>query len=158
MKLEELIQKNVGAFDEEVPAGAWMKIQTRLPRRRKFPIMRYAALLLVCMGMAYYLGKTKAQSEIRDLEKYDAKLVTYASKVQEKKSKLEQLVSSQPDLGETFNKDLTELQNDFNALKAELTTNPNTETIISAMIQNLEWQIELLNQQTQIAEKKVYML
>lgn len=158
MRLEELIQKNRQAFEEEVPAGSWMKIQTRLPRKKTFPFLRYAALLLAFLGIGFWVGRSTSSTELAELEKYDATLATYANKVQEKKVKLETLVSSQPDLEATFEQDLTDLQRDFEALKLQLANNPNREMLIEAMKQNLEWQIELLNQQTKIAEKKVYML
>lgn len=158
MKLEELIHKNRQAFEEEVPAGSWMKIHSQLPKKKTFPYLRYAALLLAFLGIGFWLGKATNSTELGDLEAYDATLITYANKVQEKKVKLETLVSNQPDLEATFAKDLTDLQRDFEELRVQLANNPNRALLIEAMKQNLEWQIELLNQQTKIAEKKVYML
>jgi hypothetical protein len=158
MRLEELIQKNRQAFEEEVPAGSWMKIQTHLPRKKTFPYLRYAAILLAFLGIGFWMGRSTTPSALADLEKYDVTLVTYANKVQEKKGKLETLVSNQPDLEATFENDLKDLQHEFEELRLQLASNPNRELLIQAMKQNLEWQIELLNQQTKIAEKKVYML
>ncbi|MCD8540739.1 MAG: hypothetical protein LRY55_13930 [Leadbetterella sp.] len=156
MKLEEYIQQNKAAFEEEVPPEMWMRIRTKLPYRKtsRNMYLRYAAALLVFLGAGYLIGLKTGSRELSGLESYDAALVTYAHKVDQKKARLETLVSNQPELEETFTKDLTDLQEDFEHLKAQLQSNPNRDAIISAMIRNLEWQIELLNQQTKIAEKR----
>lgn len=158
MKLEEYIRQNRAAFEEEPPQAMWGKIRAQLPRQRTpwSTYIRYAAALLVFLGAGYLIGlKTGNHSnELAELENYDAALMTYAHKVDQKKARLETLVSNQPELEETFTKDLSDLQQDFESLKSQLPNNPNRDAIITAMIQNLEWQIELLNQQTRIAEKR----
>lgn len=156
MKLEDYIRQNKAAFEEEVPQEAWMKIRKQLPRRKTpwATYFRYAAALLIFLGAGYLIGLKTGNNELADLETEDAALVTYANKVDQKKARLETLVSNQPELEETFTKDLSELQEDFEYLKSQLPNNPNREALISAMIRNLEWQIELLNQQTKIAEKR----
>lgn len=157
MKLEEYIRHHKAAFEEDVPPGAWTKIQAQLPRK-KTPwraYIRYAAVLLAFLGAGYLAGLKTGHKAGGDPEIYDnAALVTYAQKVDQKKARLERLVSNQPELEHTFSKDLSDLQQDFEDLKAQLPNNPNREALIQAMIQNLEWQIELLNQQTRIAEKR----
>ena len=156
MKLEEYIQQHRAGFEEEVPQAVWGKIREQLPQR-KTPwntYLRYAAALLVFLGAGYLIGLKTGNKELTELENYDAALVTYAHKVDQKKARLETLVSNQPELEETFSKDLSDLQKDFEYLKSQLPSNPNREAIINAMIQNLEWQIDLLNQQTRIAEKR----
>ncbi|MBX2951861.1 MAG: hypothetical protein KF870_05115 [Leadbetterella sp.] len=157
MKLEEYIRQNKAAFEEEAPLEAWTKIRQQLPRRKTpwATYIRYAAALLVFLGAGYLIGLKSGNPELAELETYDAALVTYAHKVDQKKARLETLVSNQPELEETFSKDLSDLQKDFEYLKAQLPNNPNREAIINAMISNLEGQIELLNQQTRIAEKRV---
>ncbi len=156
MKLEEYIQHHKASFEEEVSQEMWTKIRAQLPHR-KTPwntYLRYAAALLVFLGAGYLIGVETGTREITELESYDAALVTYTHKVDQKKARLETLVSNQPELEETFSRDLSDLQQDFEYLKSQLANNPNSEAIISAMIKNLEWQIELLNQQTRIAEKR----
>lgn len=158
MKLEDYIRQNKAAFEEDVPQGAWMKIREQLPRRKTpwATYIRYAAALLVFLGAGYLIGLKTGNKELAGLDTYDdAALVTYANKVDQKKARLETLVSNQPELEKTFTKDLSDLQEDFEYLKSQLPNNPNREAIISAMISNLEWQIELLNQQTRIAEKRI---
>lgn len=156
MKLEEYIQQHKASFEEDVPQEMWMKIRTKLPRRRTpwNTYLRYAAALVVFLGAGYLIGLKTGIREVAELESYDAALVTYTHKVDQKKARLETLVSNQPELEETFSRDLSDLQEDFEYLKSQLANNPNSEAIISAMIKNLEWQIELLNQQTKIAEKR----
>ncbi|MCY1375852.1 hypothetical protein D9M69_632980 [compost metagenome] len=110
--------------------------------------------MLVFLGAGYLIGLKTGGREATGLGKYDAALVTYAHKVDQKKARLETLVSNQPELEETFTQDLSDLQEDFEYMKSQLSNNPNREALISAMIRNLEWQIELLNQQMKIAEKR----
>lgn len=156
MKLEEYIQQHKAAFEEDVSPEVWRKIRPQLPRH-KTPwniYFRYAAALLVFLGAGYLIGLKTGGREATGLGKYDAALVTYAHKVDQKKARLETLVSNQPELEETFTQDLSDLQEDFEYMKSQLSNNPNREALISAMIRNLEWQIELLNQQMKIAEKR----
>lgn len=160
MKFEEYIRNNKEGFDEEVPAGLWMKINMQLPKKKNpwAGYMKFAAAMLVFIGVGYFFGLQNGKSEVSELGKYDSSLVTYSNKITQKQEKLATLVSNQPDLEAEFGKDLSELQEEFNHLKLQLPDNPNKEMIIEAMIQNLEWQIELLNQQTKIAEKKTVNL
>jgi len=155
MKLEEYIARHKAEFEEEVPREAWTKIRSQLPQRKspRNAWFRYAAALLVFLGAGYLIG-LKTGGGGAEQESYDAALVTYTHKVDQKKARLETLVSNQPELEKTFNQDLSDLQADFEYLKSQLPNNPNRETLINAMIKNLEWQIELLNQQTRIAEKR----
>lgn len=156
MKLEEYIRQHKEAFEDEVSHEVWGNIRSRLPRQ-KTPwntYLRYAAALLVFLGAGYLIGLKTGGKDTTGLAKYDAALVTYTHKVDQKKARLETLVSNQPELEETFSQDLSDLQEDFEYLKGQLPNNPNREALVSAMIRNLEWQIELLNQQTRIAEKR----
>lgn len=154
MKLEEYIVRHKAEFEEEVPREAWTKIRAQLPQRKspRNAWFRYAAALLVFLGAGYLIGLKTGR--VTEQENYDAALVTYTHKVDQKRARLETLVSNQPELEKTFSQDLSELQADFEYLKSQLPNNPNRETLINAMIKNLEWQIELLNQQTRIAEKR----
>ena len=154
MKLEEYIARHKASFEEDVPGEPWQKIRQRLPRRRFLPVLRYAAAVLVFLAVGYLMGLKTASRQNPAPESYDAALLTYTRKVDQKKARLETLVSNQPDLEETFSRDLSDLQQDFEDLKAQLAGNPNRQALINAMIKNLEWQIELLNQQTKIAEKQ----
>ena len=156
MKLENYIRHHREAFEEEAPADAWEKIRERLPQQKSpwKTYVRYAAALLVFLGAGYLIGVKTGSKDTAELARYDATLVAYASKVDQKKARLETLVSNAPELEATFSQDLSELQEDFEDLKLQLPNNPNREMLIDAMIRNLEWQIELLNQQTRIAEKR----
>lgn len=160
MKFEEYIKNNKGAFEEEAPSGLWMKINTQLPKKKNpwAGYMKFAAAMLVFIGVGYFFGLQNGKTEVAELGKYDTSLVTYSNKITQKQEKLATLVSNQPDLEAEFGKDLHELQKEFEDLKLQLPNNPNKELIIEAMIQNLEWQIDLLNQQTKIAEKRTVNL
>jgi hypothetical protein len=160
MKFEAYIKSRKGDFEEEVPDRLWQKINTKLPKKKSpWPsYMKYAAAMLMFIGIGYLLGLRNGKNEIAELGVYDTSLVTYSHKITQKQEKLAHLVSNQPDLEAEFGRDLFDLQEEFNWLKLQLPDNPNKETIIEAMIQNLEWQIDLLNQQTKIAEKKAVNL
>lgn len=155
MKLEEYIKRNRKDFEDELPPDLWVKVQTQLPKKKPmWPVYtKLAASLFIFLGIGFLWGRQTTPSDMKELNNYDATLVTYTNKVNQKKEKLGQLVSNQPELEVTFSKDLSDLQEEFDYLKSQLKNNPNRELVIAAMIQNLEWQIELLNQQTKIAEK-----
>ena len=58
-----------------------------------------------------------------------------------------------PELYASFMDDLSQLPESFKYLKIELDNNPNQDQVLDAMKENLKLQIDLLNKQTQIAEK-----
>jgi hypothetical protein len=83
---------------------------------------------------------------------YAKEVVHYTQLIDEKRAELKQLSETNPALYEEFSTDLTRLERNYQTLKAELPQNPNQETLIQAMIQNLQLQINLLNEQLRVIQ------
>jgi hypothetical protein len=70
-----------------------------------------------------------------------------------KQNELKQNQKKQPVLYEQFLKDNNRLDSSYNYLKYELSSNPNKEILLDAMIQNLQLKLDLLNRQLQIIKQ-----
>jgi hypothetical protein len=161
MKLEEFINRNREEFEEEVSADLWLKLEKKLPKKEKKAIwlnsniLRIAAGIIICLSVGFWFGKySKSEFFASNQDKLissEPTLVTYTEAVTEKKKNLEDLIEKNPELQKAFLKDLSDLQTNFEYLKSQLANNPNHDQLYEAMVQNLKWQIELLNQQTAIA-------
>jgi predicted RNase H-like nuclease (RuvC/YqgF family) len=161
MKLEEFINRNREEFEEEVSADLWLKLEKKLPKKEKKAIwlnsniLRIAAGIIICLSVGFWFGKYSKNeffaSNQDKLISSEPTLVTYTEAVTEKKKNLEDLIEKNPELQKAFLKDLSDLQTNFEYLKSQLANNPNHDQLYQAMVQNLKWQIELLNQQTAIA-------
>jgi cell division protein FtsB len=161
MKLEEFVNRNRAAFEEEVSTDLWLKLEKKLPQKTQksiwlnSKILRIAAGIIVCLSVGFWFGKYSKNdvfaSKQDKLINSEPTLVTYTEAVSEKKKNLEDLIQKNPELQKAFLKDLSDLQTNFEYLKSQLANNPNHDQLYQAMVQNLKWQIELLNQQTAIA-------
>ena len=79
--------------------------------------------------------------------------VQYARLVDEKQAELKAMTVSNPALYQAFATDLDRLERSYQTLKADLPENPNQETLVQAMIQNLQLQINLLNEQLRVIQR-----
>ena len=64
-----------------------------------------------------------------------------------KQNELKQIEKEHPELYTQFVKDIHKLDSSYQLLRAELPANPDPETLLEAMLQNLRLQADLLNQQ-----------
>lgn len=165
MNLEDFIKNNRQEFEEkEVPSKMWEKISVEIQPKVKSrslsnsTILRIAASAIFLITIGYFAGKYgKSTAENSDLvalnPSYAKDVVLYSSFVSDKRKELEKIKQSRPDLLKQFENDWTELDQSYKKLKADLPNNPNQEELVKAMIQNLQWQIQVLNQQLEILEK-----
>ena len=161
MKLEEFINKNRLSFEEEVSADLWLKLEKKLPAQAtkaiwlNSKIWRIAAGIILCLGVGFWFGKYSQKLVVASKQdkiiNSEPTLIVYTAAVTEKRKNLEGLIEKNPDLKKAFVSDLADLQKNFEYLKSQLPNNPNHDQLYEAMVQNLKWQIELLNQQTAIA-------
>jgi RNAse (barnase) inhibitor barstar len=121
---------------------------------------RLAASILVFLGLGCVLYninqkyQVTAQPEIVLSNPSMAKQVgQYTTLVENKRLELQELTQNNLDLYNQFAQELDILEKSYQNLKADLPKNQNQETLIYAMIQNLQLQIDVLNQQLQIIEK-----
>jgi hypothetical protein len=93
------------------------------------------------------------QSAQSDKEEYNEELVHYARLIELKQNQITKIKKDEPLLYKQFAGDFNKLDSTFHTLKKQLPANPNREQILEAMIQNLQYQEELLNQQLNIIKK-----
>ena len=161
MKLKEFINDNISEFEEDLPVGLWEKIDAKLPEQKKFnisfnnKILRIAAGIVICVGIGYWFGKSgkSNESQFSEYVSENKSMMVFTHQIKEKQESLQELTQENPELGKAFVSEIGELQTNFEFLEEQLKTNPNHDQIIEAMIQNLKWQLELLEKQTTIAKK-----
>ena len=84
---------------------------------------------------------------------YAKEVVQYTRLIDDKRAELKQMTEGNPALYKEFASDLDRLENSYRSLKADLPQNPNQEVLIQAMIQNLQFQINLLNEQLRVIHR-----
>ena len=84
---------------------------------------------------------------------YAKEVVQYTRLIDDKRAELKQMTEGNPALYREFAQDLDRLENSYQSLKADLSQNPNQDVLIQAMIQNLHYQINLLNEQLRVIQR-----
>ena len=84
---------------------------------------------------------------------YAKEVVQYTRLIDDKRAELKQMTEGNPALYREFAQDLDRLENSYQSLKANLSQNPNQDVLIQAMIQNLHYQINLLNEQLRVIQR-----
>lgn len=114
-----------------------------------------AVLLLAgsFLYMNYQYGVTQQPEVVAASPTYAKEVVHYTRLIDDKRDELKQMTESNPALYKEFATDLERLERNYKTLKAELPQNPNQETLIQAMIQNLQLQINLLNEQLRVIQR-----
>ncbi|MBZ4188159.1 anti-sigma factor [Niabella beijingensis] len=80
-------------------------------------------------------------------------LFHYARLIEIKQKEIATLKNNYPELFEQFSEDLTTLNTSYTTLKHKYDEGLNSEQLLSAMIENLKLQTELLNRQLEITKK-----
>ena len=84
---------------------------------------------------------------------YAKEVAQYTRLIDDKRAELKQMTEDNPALYREFATDLDRLENSYQSLKADLPRNPNQAVLIQAMIQNLHYQINLLNEQLRVIQR-----
>lgn len=121
---------------------------------------RIAASIALVVGLGwvgYRINQNYGITEAPEVALADpgfAKQVSqYTHLIDNKRAELRQMTESDPALYKEFAVELDQLERSYQNLKSDLPKNPNQEVVIQAMIQNLQWQIDLLNQQLDIIQR-----
>ena len=172
-RLEDFIDENRDDFDSYEPGKkVWKAIEEQLPGNKKkraivLPMtwIRWSSIavaVIIIVSSVYYFSqhtiKPGRPSQVivanNDVPPEYAEEVYHFTKLIELKHKqLQKIEKEQPELYRQFAGDISRLDSNYQALRRELPGHPNQEVLIEAMIGNLKWQIDLLNEQLNIIQK-----
>lgn len=169
-RLEDFIREHRDEFDELEPSmDLWSKIEKELPaeggqvKKREAKtfslgfVLRVAAAVIVVMGIGFVLYLRNAKTSGVDLAdinpEYAKQQVHYASLVETKRVELKQLSQDSPELYQEFSHEIAKMDSVYKKLNAELATTPDQQSVLEAMIRNLQIQTEVLNQQLHVIEQ-----
>ncbi len=169
-KLKNYIDENREAFDTQEPTDAlWAKIEGNLGQKplgktvdfrpKRWLTWRAAASVILLLGLGYSAGRyyapVSAHADIISLSpKHGSDVVQYAAFIEEKKKTLQSFAETNPELLQDFSDDLNGLNQNYEKLKESLPNNPNQEEILNRMIDNLQWQMQLLDNQLDIIKER----
>jgi hypothetical protein len=167
-QLEKFIRTNRRQFDDlEAPSGLWDAIEKDLnsqtevqpakqPKLLKLSfVLRIAASLVIVLAAGFMYWKLRSGPV--NISKIDPQLAQqqhhYVSLIREKRDEIRQIKAEDPALYNEFSSEIKKMEDNYNRLKKDLSTSPNQEATVKAMIRNLQIQIEVLNQQLTIIEQ-----
>ena len=171
-RLERFVRDNRDGFDVFLPQDSlWDRIESSIPsapaepqkkvKRLTSPYFdwRIAAGVILALGTGYlfYLnneyGVTRDPGVALKVPAYAREFNQYNTLIDEKRSEILKLASNNPALYRDFSADLKSLENSYQNLKSDLGNAPNQEALIRAMIENLQFQVDLLNRQLNILQR-----
>jgi hypothetical protein len=175
-RLERFVRDNREEFDDLHPSvGLWGKIADQLPEvdpmetedsrkrvsghQKLYFDWRMAAAVVVMLGVSYlvYLnreyGLTRDPKVVMMAPGHAREVNQYALAIDQKRNELISLTSKDPELYREFATDLQRLEKSYQNLRSELPQAPDKQALMGAMVQNLQWQVELLNQQLSILQR-----
>lgn len=160
-RLEQFIDDNRDRFDLYEPdEKVWAGVESRIRKKKPFGIgwkglLWRAAAVLIIFGASYviqtYLHQrrtvisdregTNILQQIPELKEAE---IYYTNLFNEKISQIEPLISRHPELEETLQQDLSELDSIYLELQKDLRDNIANDEVVEAMIQNYILKIEIL--------------
>ncbi len=171
MNIEKYIRANREEFDSYEPSeDFWARLENKLdnqPKKSRIVSLfsrlgglKIAASILIMITIGYVAYRNHAfeiigehPSEFAISPSHAKQLASYTSLIDEKRDELQQLINDDPQVSKQFEVELKDLNENYQRLRAELPKNPNQEDVLKAMIENLQWQTDLLNQQLNILQK-----
>ena len=168
-RLENFIRNNRKEFEGfEPPVDLWERIEKRLDDQQKEVVkrapkvirvsnlIRAAAVIVAVLSVGLLLWKYQYEKSA-DISNINAQLgkqqIHYASMIEEKRSEIKQIEKKDPQLYQEFSSEIKEMDENYQKLKNDLSTSPNQEETVKAMIRNMQIQIQVLNQQLKIIEQ-----
>lgn len=134
--------------------GKWWHLETRM-----LFDWRVAASIVLVLGIGYLFFLNREYGVTRDpgvalkVPAYAREFNQYTNTIEQKRVELIKLTKNNPELYKDFSTDLQSLEKSYTNLRSNLSDAPNQEALLKAMVQNLQWQIELLNQQLNILQR-----
>lgn len=128
--------------------GLWQSLNWRVAA---------SIIVLILAGSFLYVnhqyGVAQQPNVVAASPSYAREVVQYTRLIDNKRAELKQMTEDNPDLYREFATDLDRLEKSYESLKADLPQNPNQDVLIQAMIQNLHYQINLLNEQLRVIQR-----
>lgn len=160
-RLEQFISNNRDQFDLYEPdEKLWAGIESRLHQKRSFRIgwkgvVWRAAAVLIIFGASFMLQEylhqrrgllsdKKENRIMREIPELQEAELYYTSLLNKKIRQIEPLISEYPELGETLQLDLSELDSIYDELQKDLRDNIANDEVVEAMIQNYILKIRIL--------------
>ena len=165
--LKRYIQENREAFDSEMPsAEVFHRIAGTRPGRSKTARLvsyrwSFAAASVIALMMVLFFTWRNEKSDVpvstetENLEYdddpvYSVQIAQFKQVIDLQQEELKQLQKHNPELYKEFTRDISQLDSAYRSLKDQLGSNPNRETLLEAMLGNLQLQTELLTKQLMI--------
>jgi hypothetical protein len=175
-RLERFVRDNRDGFDTFLPQDSlWSQIESQLhnevpeiPEKAKKKIRRLsnpyfdwriAAGVFLALGIGFlaYLnseyGLTRDPRVALKVPTYAREFNQYNVAIDQKREEIIKLARNNPELYKDFSADLESLETSYKNLRSNLSNAPNQEALLEAMVQNLQWQVDLLNQQLEILQR-----
>lgn len=170
-RLEQFIKENRSELDGYEPGDkVWQAIEKKLPANKgrvgivkRMGWAKWAAIasifILIASTVYYFAPVNQKKSGSNDLvnsglpPEYADEVYHFTRLIELKHKELQKIEKEQPELYQQFAGDINKLDSNYQVLKKALPDNPNQEMLLEAMIGNLKWQIDLLNQQLAIIQK-----
>jgi len=177
-RLERFVRDNRDGFDSFLPQDdLWDRIETKIHgstpltepkkngkilkswRSNIYFDWRIAAGVFLALGIGFlvYLnneyGVTRDPGVALKVPSYAREFNQYSVAIDAKRDEIIKLTQNNPELYKDFSTDLQGLETSYKNLRSNLSNAPNQEALLEAMVQNLQWQIDLLNQQINILQR-----
>ncbi len=158
--IEKFISANKSEFDVDLPSDQiWLQIEMNLKAKRKKNRIRsisVAASLLILFASSMFLFQLKNDTNVNADEIINKDVLEaqtqFSSLIEIKRSELNQYKYAQPELINELNKQLKDLQLNYNALLPQLKDENKKDLIVQALIENLQLQLEVLNRSLEIVQ------
>ena len=177
-RLERFVRDNKDGFDSFSPQDdLWNRIESKIqvttpdsqPKKNgrilkswnnnAFFDWRVAAGVFLALGIGFlvYLngeyGVTRDPGVALKVPAYAKEFNQYSLAIDEKRDEIIKLTRNNPELYKDFSADLKSLETSYGNLRSNLSNAPNQEALLEAMVKNLQWQVDLLNQQIKILQR-----
>lgn len=172
------MRDNKDGFDSFLPQdNLWDRIESKIPGEAtpvKLPpnrnILKFgnnnvffkwsiAAGIIMALGIGFMVYLNQQYGVTRDpgvalkVPGYAKEFTAYTVAINEKRDEIVKLTRNKPELYKDFSADLKSLESSYGNLRSNLPDAPNQEALLQAMAQNLQWQVDLLNQQIKILQR-----
>jgi len=160
-RLEQFISDNRDQFDLFEPdEKLWAGIEPRVSQKKTFGIgwkgvLSRAAAVLIIFAASYMvqeilhrrqsvITKNTEENILKEIPELQEAEIYYTSLLNNKIEQIEPLISENPELGETLQQDLSELDSIYTELQKDLRDNIANDEVVEAMIQNYILKIQIL--------------